>query len=189
MRFLIVKFNKLILIISRRNRHVPAGDFARHSLWHPWRGYEHRWCEGITWQKNVCNDDWDDDSFLTKRSIRTIRVFLVCYARGPGFRTGGKIAFLADLARFCVCIVYRIQFCEKRDFGRLRSCSYSRKRSKTSFASVNMKKRARVKVEKLSNKISKSGPVDYWAAPYEAPVGTQQRQNMKKRERVKVEKL
>ena len=28
-----------------------------------------------------------------------------------------------------------------------------------------MKKRARLKVEKLSNKISKSGPVDYWAAP------------------------
>ena len=57
MRFLIVKFNKLILIISRRNRHVPAGDFARHSLWYPRKGYEHRWCEGITWQKNVCNDD------------------------------------------------------------------------------------------------------------------------------------
>ena len=53
----------------------------------------------------------------------------------------------------------------------------------------NMKKRARLKVEKLSNKIPKSGPVDYWAAPYEGPVGTQQRQNMKKRERVKVEKL
>ena len=29
----------------------------------------------------------------------------------------------------------------------------------------NMKKRARLKVEKLSNKIPKSGPVDYWAAP------------------------
>ena len=187
--FLIVNLIKLVPIISRRNRHVPAGDFARHSLWYPWKGYEHRWCEGITWQFGVCNDDWDDDSFLTKRSIRTIRVFLVCYARGPGFRTGGKIAFLADLARFCVCIVYRIQFCEKRDFGRLRSCSYSRKRSKTSFASVNMQKRARVKVEKLSNKISKSGPLDYWAAPYEAPVGTQQRQNMKKRARLKVEKV
>ena len=53
----------------------------------------------------------------------------------------------------------------------------------------NMKKRARLKVEKPSNKIPKSGPVDYWAAPYEAPVGTQQRQNMKKRARVKVEKL
>ena len=32
----------------------------------------------------------------------------------------------------------------------------------------NMKKRARLKVEKLSNKISKSGPVDYWAAPQRA---------------------
>ena len=138
-RFLIVKFNKLILIISRRNRHVPAGDFARHSLWYPWKGYEHRWCEGITRQKNVCNDDWDDDSFLTKRSIRTIRVFLVCYARGPVFRTGGKIAFLADLARFCVCIAYRMQFCEKRDFGRLRSCPYSWKRSERSFLSANLR--------------------------------------------------
>ena len=133
MRLLIVKVNKLVWIITRRNRHVPAGDFARHSLWHPWRGYDHRWCKGITWQKNVCNDDWDDDSFLTKRSIRTIRVFLVCYARGPVFRTGGKIAFLADLARFCVCIAYRMQFCEKRDFGRLRSCPYSWKRSERSF--------------------------------------------------------
>ena len=128
---LIVKFNKLILIISRRNRHVPAGDFARHSLWYPWKGYAHRWCEGITWQKNVCNDDWDDDSFLTKRSIRTIRVFLVCCARGPGFRVGGKIVFLADLARFCLCIVYKTLFCEKRDFGRLRSCSYSRERARS----------------------------------------------------------
>ena len=125
MRFLIVKFNKLILIISRRNRHVPAGDFARHSLWYPWKGYEHRWCEGITWQKNVCNDDWDDDSFLTKRSIRTIRVFLVCCARGPGFRVGGKIDFLADLARFWLGIVYKTLFCEKRDFGRLRSWAVS----------------------------------------------------------------
>ena len=139
MRLLIVNLNKLVWIISRRNRHVPAGDFARHSLWHPWRGYEHRWCEGITWQKNVCNDDWDDDSFLTKRSIRTIRVFLVCCARGPGFRVGGKIAFLADLARFCVCIAYRMQFCEKRDFGRLRSCPYSWKRSERSFPSANLR--------------------------------------------------
>ena len=139
MRLLIVNLNKLVWIISRRNRHVPAGDFARHSLWYPWKGYEHRWCEGITWQKNVCNDDWDDDSFLTKRSIRTIRVFLVCYARGPGFRTGGKIAFLADLARFCVCIAYRMQFCEKRDFGRLRSCPYSWKRSERSFPSANLR--------------------------------------------------
>ena len=94
MRLLIVKVNKLVYIITRRNRHVPAGDFARHSLWYPWKGYEHRWCEGITWQFGVCNDDWDDDSFLTKRSIRTIRVFWVCYARGPDFRRRRKIAFL-----------------------------------------------------------------------------------------------
>ena len=137
MRLLIVNLNKLVWIISRRNRHVPAGDFARHSLWYPWKGYEHRWCEGITWQKNVCNDDWDDDSFLTKRSIRTIRVFLVCCARGPGFRVGGKIVFLADLARFCSCIVYKTSFCEKRDFGRLRSCSYSRERARRSLLKVS----------------------------------------------------
>ena len=139
MRLLIVNLNKLVWIISRRNRHVPAGDFALHSLWYLWRGYEHRWCERITWQFGVCNDDWDDDSFLTKRSIRTIRVFLVCYARGPVFRTGGKIAFLADLARFCVCIAYRMQFCEKRDFGRLRSCPYSWKRRERSFLSANLR--------------------------------------------------
>ena len=137
MRLLIVNLNKLVWIISRRNRHVPAGDFARHSLWYPWKGYEHRGCEGITWQKNVCNDDWDDDSFLTKRSIRTIRVFLVCCARGPGFRVGGKIVFLADLARFCLCIVYKTLFCEKRDFGRLRSCSYSRERARRSLLKVS----------------------------------------------------
>ena len=135
--FLIVNLIKLVPIISRRNRHVPAGDFARHSLWYPWKGYEHRGCEGITWQKNVCNDDWDDDSFLTKRSIRTIRVFLVCCARGPGFRVGGKIVFLADLARFCLCIVYKTLFCEKRDFGRLRSCSYSRERARRSLLKVS----------------------------------------------------
>ena len=137
MRLLIVNLNKLVWIISRRNRHVPAGDFARHSLWYPWKGYEHRWCEGITWQFGVCNDDWDDDSFLTKRSIRTIRVFLVCCARGPGFRVGGKIVFLADLARFCLCIVYKTLFCEKRDFGRLRSCSYSRERARRSLLKVS----------------------------------------------------
>ena len=137
MRFLSVNLNKLVWIISRRNRHVPAGDFARHSLWYPWKGYEHRWCEGITWQVAVCNDDWDDDSFLTKRSIRTIRVFLVCCARGPGFRVGGKIVFLADLARFCLCIVYKTLFCEKRDFGRLRSCSYSRERARRSLLKVS----------------------------------------------------
>ena len=137
MRLLIVNLNKLVWIISRRNRHVPAGDFARHSLWYPWKGYEHRWCEGITWQFAVCNDDWDDDSFLTKRSIRTIKVFLVCCARGPGFRVGGKIVFLADLARFCLCIVYKTLFCEKRDFGRLRSCSYSRERARRSLLKVS----------------------------------------------------
>jgi len=137
MRLLIVNLNKLVWIISRRNRHVPAGDFARHSLWYPWKGYEHRWCEWITWQFVVCNDDWDDDSFLTKRSIRTIRVFLVCCARGPGFRVGGKIVFLADLARFCLCIVYKTLFCEKRDFGRLRSCSYSRERARRSLLKVS----------------------------------------------------
>ena len=30
MRLLIVKVNKLVWIITRRNRHVPAGDFALH---------------------------------------------------------------------------------------------------------------------------------------------------------------
>ena len=34
MRLLIVNLNKLVWIISRRNRHVPAGDFALHSLWY-----------------------------------------------------------------------------------------------------------------------------------------------------------
>ena len=138
MRFLIVKFNKFILIISRRNRHVPAGDFARHSLWHPCRGYEHRWCERITWQNSVCDDDCDDDSFLTKRSIRIISLTLACYARGPDFRTGGKIVFLADLARLCLYIEYRTLFCEKREFGRLRSWSYSRERAETSFPYLKM---------------------------------------------------
>ena len=51
------------------------------------------------------------------------------------------------------------------------------------------RKRVRLKGEKLSNRLSKSGLVDYRAAPYEGPVGTQQRQNMKKRARLKVEKL
>ena len=138
MRLLIVNLNKLVWIISRRNRHVPAGDFARHSLWYPWKGYEHRGCEGITWQKNVCNDDWDDDSFLTKRSIRTIKVFLVCCARGPGFRVGGKIVFLADLASLCLCIEYRTLFSEKREFARLRSCRYSRERFEMSFLKVSL---------------------------------------------------
>ena len=136
--FLILNLIKLVPIISRRNRHVPAGDFARHSLWYPWKGYEHRWCEGITWQKNVCNDDWDDDSFLTKRSIRTIRVFWVCYARGPDFRAGGKLLFGAGFAYFCLCIVWRVWFCEKRCFGRLRSCSYSWERIQSSFLKVSL---------------------------------------------------
>ena len=137
MRLLIVNLNKLVWIISRRNRYVPAGYFALHSLWYLWRGYEHRWCERITWQFCVCNGDWDDDFFLTKGSRRSIRVFLVCCARGPGFRVGGKIVFLADLARFCLCIVYKTLFCEKRDFGRLRSCSYSRERARRSLLKVS----------------------------------------------------
>ena len=57
--------------------------------------------------KCICDDDCDDDCFIIKKSIRTIRVFLVCYARGPDFRAGGKIVFLADLARLCLCIEYR----------------------------------------------------------------------------------
>ena len=36
--------------------------------------------------------------------IRTIRVFWVCYARGPDFRAGGKIVFWAVLARLCIWI-------------------------------------------------------------------------------------
>ena len=48
------------------------------------------------------HDDRDDDVFFTKRKRITIRVLLVCYARGLDFRAGGKIVFLADLARFCV---------------------------------------------------------------------------------------
>ena len=86
MRLLIVNLNKLVWIISRRNRHVPAGDFARHSLWHPWRGYEHRWCERTACADSVCDDDWDDDSFLTKRSIRTISGMLRARPRFSGRR-------------------------------------------------------------------------------------------------------
>ena len=41
----------------------------------------------------------DDDCFLTKRSIRTIRVFWVCYARGPDFRAGGKLLFFGQVSR------------------------------------------------------------------------------------------
>ena len=138
MRLLIVKVNKLVWIITRRNRHVPAGDFALHELWHPWRGYEHRWCEGITWQKIWVGWWLDDDCFLTKRSIRTIRVFWVCYARGPDFRAGGKLLFWAGFAYFCLCIVWRVWFCEKRCFGRLRSCSYSWERIQSSFLKVSL---------------------------------------------------
>ena len=86
----------------------------------------------------MCDDDWDDDSFLTKRSIRTIRVFWVCYARGPDFRAGGKLLFWAGFAYFCLCIVWRVWFCEKRCFGRLRSCSYSWERIQSSFLKVSL---------------------------------------------------
>ena len=41
--------------------------------------------------------------------------------------------FHADLARLCLHIECRTLFCEKRDFGRLCSWSYSRERGETSF--------------------------------------------------------
>ena len=95
-------------------------------------------CEGVTWQKIWVGWWLDDDCFLTKRSIRTIRVFLVCYARGPDFRAGGKLLFWAGFAYFCFCIVWRVWFCEKRCFGRLRSCSYSWERIQSSFIKVSL---------------------------------------------------
>ena len=50
--------------------------------------------------------------FFTNRIKRTIRVFLVCYARGANFGAGGKFVFLANLARLCLCMVYWMSFCE-----------------------------------------------------------------------------
>ena len=67
-----------------------------------------------------------------------MRGFWVCYARGRDFRAGEKIVFLAGLACFCVCIVWRVWFCEKRCFGRLRSCSYSWERIQSSFIKVSL---------------------------------------------------
>ena len=73
---------------------------------------------------------------------------------GADFSAGEKLFFRADLARLWLHIECRTLFCEKRDFGRLRSCSYSRK-TKQSEGPVgtqqrqNMKKRERMKVEKL----------------------------------------
>ena len=54
------------------------------------------------------------------------------------FAAGGKIVFLADLASLCLCIEYRTLFSEKREFARLRSCRYSRKRFEMSFLKVSL---------------------------------------------------
>ena len=75
---------------------------------------------------------------FSKKSIRSIRGSWVCYARGRDFRAGEKIVFWAVLACFCVCIVWRVWFCEKRCFGRLRSCSYSWERIQSSFLKVSL---------------------------------------------------
>ena len=80
-------------------------------------------------------DDDDKDDETTTSTTTTIRRTTTTNEDDDNDRR----PFLADLTRFCVCIVYRMQFCEKRDFGRLRSCSYSRKRCKTSFTNVNLR--------------------------------------------------
>ena len=48
----------------------------------------------------------DYDFFFTNRSKRTIRVLLVCYARGAGFGAGGKLVFLSQISRVCVHVLY-----------------------------------------------------------------------------------
>ena len=48
-------------------------------------------------------------TFLTKGSRKSIRLLLVCIARGPVFRTGGKIAFFWQISRvsvFALCTEY-----------------------------------------------------------------------------------
>ena len=100
MRLLIINLNKLVRIISRRNRHVPAGDFARHSLWYPWKGYEHRWCEGITWQKKRVQWWLRWWFFLNEEKYKNYKSILGMLRARPGFSRRRKIAFLGRFRVF-----------------------------------------------------------------------------------------
>ena len=108
MRLLIVNLNKLVWIISRRNRHVPAGDFARHSLWYPWKGYEHRWCEGITWQKKRVQWWLRWWFFLNEEKYKNYKSILGMLRARPSFSDRRKNRFFGRSRAF-LCL-HRVQY-------------------------------------------------------------------------------
>ena len=56
----------------------------------------------------------------------------------PGFSRRRKIAFLGRFRVFLLMHCVRVWFCEKRCFGRLRSCSYSWERIQSRFLKVSL---------------------------------------------------
>ena len=136
MRLLIVNLNKLVRIISRRNRLVSKIALGDHLVgWSSIRGSIFR---------RIGYDQGGYSLFLTRARARGVRGYFWdsgSFRRRPGcgrrfcdFRK--TFIFCANLlpdAFFDRLLMECSIFCEKRDLGRLRSCSYSRKRRKASL--------------------------------------------------------
>ena len=136
MRLLIVNLNKLVRIISRRNRLVSKIALGDHLVgWSSIRGSIFRRIGYVLRGTFV---------FLTRARARGVRGYFWdsgSFRRRPGcgrrfcdFRK--TFIFCANLlpdAFFDRLLMECSIFCEKRDLGRLRSCSYSRKRRNASL--------------------------------------------------------
>ena len=136
MRLLIVILNKLVRIISRRNRLVSKIALGDHLVgWSSIRGSIFRRIGYVLRGTFV---------FLTRARARGVRGYFWdsgSFRRRPGcgrrfcdFRK--TFIFCANLlpdAFFDRLLMECSIFCEKRDLGRLRSCSYSRKRRNASL--------------------------------------------------------
>ena len=140
MRLLIVNLNKLVRIISRRNRLVSKIALGDHLVgWSSIRGSIFRRIGYVLRGTFV---------FLTRARARGVRGYFWdsgSFRRRPGcgrrfcdFRK--TFIFCANLlpdAFFDRLLMECSIFCEKRDLGRLRSCSYSRKRRNASLLKGN----------------------------------------------------
>ena len=139
MRLLIVILNKLVRIITRRNRLVSKIALGDHLVgWSSIRGSIFRRIGYVLRGTFV---------FLTRARARGVRGYFWdsgSFRRRPGcgrrfcdFRK--TFIFCANLlpdAFFDRLLMECSIFCEKRDLGRLRSCSYSRKRRKAKVCRV-----------------------------------------------------
>ena len=138
MHFLIVNMNKLDLIrFLQKTKKIFFVNFPG-SLWSYRVGCSRFFLFRMRKIASVCKPVCLYYTFLFSKERRFLKRFQCARAAAAVFAAGGKIVFLADFASLCLCIEYRTSFSEKREFARLRSCRYSRKRFEMSFLKVSL---------------------------------------------------